>query len=384
MTRRLVHWLDTFKAWTLPRSEVQESMILWAGLFSIAAAIRRKVYFPKEAGLGVWDCYPFMYLMFVAPPGMRKTTTLGYSLELFDGLPDLVAGPQACSQAALSDALFKSPDTSLYIIAEEFSDLLLKSGNEMYEFLTSAFDGRKKFVTSTISRGIEFIENPCINLAAGTTPIWIADNMPESAIGGGYASRVIFLYENKLRRKQLFHDNLDFEELNKLKEDLQHDLRHISKEVAGRFAIDKDAKDFFEAWYQKAEPEKSQPKLQGYYQRKHVHILKLAMLFHLSYSDDLLLSLHDVKMAMKILEETIEIKLPSVFEGVGKNTYSFDMHDISRYIKEKRKVSRKEILSVFRSTATPNLLNELILGMSAMGEIKTENDEDGNTIYIST
>lgn len=384
MSRKLSNWLESFKEWTLPRSEVQESLIIWAGLFAIASALRRRVWIPKESGLGSWEAYPYIYLMFVAPPGMRKTTTLNYALELFDGIPDLTPGPSAASQAALSECLSKSSDTSLYIVSEEFSDLLLKSGHEMYEFLTSAYDGRKKFETVTIGRGREFLEKPCINFAAGSTPIWISENMPASAIGGGFASRVIFIYENKLRRKKLFHTDIDYPSLEELKLSLQDDLRHISKEISGPFHLPDDTREYLESWYQSHNPESAHPKTQGYYQRKHVHLLKTAMLVHVAYSDDLELTVNDVKTALHILETTVEDKLQMVFEGIGKNVYTFDLRDIVKFIDEKKRVLRKDLLSQFRSVATPSMMSELLSGLIAMGDITVELNEENETVYVST
>lgn len=381
--RKCPHWLNSFMEWNLPRSEVKEHMILWAGLFSLATAIRRRVWVPRHINgktiLGGWECYPHIYLMFVAPPGMRKTTTLNYALELFEVMPDLVAAPNACSQAALSERLVSSPDTSLYIVAEEFSDLLLKSGNEMYEFLTSAFDGRKKFESSTISRGIEFIERPCINMGAGTTPIWISHNMPESAIGGGFASRVLFLYTEELRQKKLYYPEYDSTAGEALKADLIEDLIHISKNIEGPFNIEDDAMEFMENYYININPEREHPKVQGYYQRKHVHAHKVAMLYRLSYSDELVLTKHDFEMAIQILG-SLEADLIKVFGGIGKNTYTFEMSDIYKYIEENGPVPRKEILSQFRSAATPSMLDELLGGLIAMGAIKLEMD-NGEAIY---
>ena len=381
--RKCPHWLTSFMNWNLPRSEVKEHMILWAGLFSIATAIRRRVWVPKHIDgktiLGGWECYPHIYLMFIAPPGMRKTTTLNYALELFEAIPGLVAAPNACSQAALSQSLINSPDTSLYIVAEEFSDLLLKSGNEMYEFLTSAFDGRKKFESSTISRGVEFIERPCINMGAGTTPIWISHNMPESAIGGGFASRVLFLYTEELRHKRLYYPDYDSTAGEALKEDLIEDLIHISKQIEGPYNIEPDAMEFMEAYYAAIMPETKHPKVQGYYQRKHVHAHKVAMLYKLSYSDELILTKHDFEMALQILG-SLEEDLIKVFGGIGKNTYTFEMSDIYNYIRENGPVPRKEILGQFRSAAAPTMLNELIDGLIAMGAIGQE-QFDGGVMY---
>ena len=66
----------------MPRSEAKESFIFWTGLFTLASAIRRKVYIPKTV-LGSWEVAPYLYIMFVAPAGKaRKTTTLSYSDDL--------------------------------------------------------------------------------------------------------------------------------------------------------------------------------------------------------------------------------------------------------------------------------------------------------------
>ena len=382
--RKCVNWLDTWTQWVKPRSEVKESMIRWGGLYTIACALRRRVWIPKSINgrglLGGWECYPYLYIMFVGPPGMRKTVTLDYSLELFEALP-LTAAPNACSQAALSQRLLESSDTSVYIVASEFSDLLLKSGPEMYEFLTSAFDGRRKFETSTISRGIEFIEKPCINMAAGTTPKWIAENMPESAIGGGFASRVIFIYESVLRRKRLFYRDYDYTAGESLKTNLIDDLLHMSTMLEGAFSISDGTMDWLEDWYQKHEPSKAHPKIQGYMNRKHVHLFKAAMLYHISYSDDLVLTQSDLEWGLSALEE-IEPNLPSVFEGIGRNPYTLDSRHIAMFIKEKGKISKKEILAQFQSVATPNILLELLVNLSSMGVIRTELI-DNELIYVS-
>jgi hypothetical protein len=128
--------------WTLPRSEAPESYIKWAGLFTLSSVLRRKVRIPKSI-LGSWECPPHLYVMFIAPPGeARKTTTMSYAIDLLDELPDIVKGPAVVTQASLLDKLVESEDSSVYLTAEEFSDLIMKSKGEMFEFLTSMFDGK--------------------------------------------------------------------------------------------------------------------------------------------------------------------------------------------------------------------------------------------------
>jgi hypothetical protein len=378
--RKCDNWLETFTKWTLPKSEAPESFILWTAMFTLASAVRRHVNVPKRM-LGSWSPSPNLYVMFIAPPGKaRKSTTANYAEELLDELHDITKSPTIVTTAALTNRLVNAADSSVYILSAEFGSFIKKSGVEMFEFLTDVFDGRKSLEGSTISRGVEFVERPCVNLLGATTPRWISENMPESVIGGGFASRVIFVYEERVRRRQLFFEELDHAHLEKLKTDLIDDLRHISENCHGEFVLEDDAKAFMEAWYRKnADATGDNNNLQGYFERKPAHIFKVAMLIHLSYSDELVITEGDFKDAIKLLE-SVEAKLPKVFENTGKNTYSFEMKDILAYIKHNERVEQRELFKKFYTAAQPNLLEELITGLLKMGVVKTE--MEGTNIFF--
>lgn len=372
-TRKCEHWLNTYKDWVAPRVQVQQSYVLWSGLYALSAALKRRVWIPRGNGLlGSWDCYPTLYVIFVAPPGYGKTTTLRFASDLFDDVPTLIPAPTACSVAVLAKKIAESPDNSLYIIAEEFGEFMSKFGLDGYEFLTGAFDGKKHMTIETISRGIEFSTSPCLVMAAGTTPKWIADKMPESVISGGFAARVIFVYEDTLRFKRLYYDDVNFDELEKYKNALSHDLNHIAINVTGEYDIEKPAKKFMEDWFQSHNPLKQHPKLQSYYQRKHVHAHKIALLWHISYSDDKILTRHDFEAALELLELT-EKNLPKVFVGVGKNIHSLDLKTIYEYIKENGQVPKRQILDQFESVATEEGMGKLMKHLLATGRVRVEN-----------
>ena len=379
MRRRCANWLDTFMLWTLPRSEAQESYIFWTGLFTLSSVLRRKVKIPKSI-LGSWECPPHLYVMFIAPPGeSRKTTTQSYAIDLLDELPDVHKGPAIISQASLLSKLVESEDSSVYLISEEFSDLIMKSKGEMFEFLTSMFDGKKSIEASTISRGVEFVSKPCVNLLAATTPVWVAENMSEAVIGGGFASRVVFIYEEATRRKQfIYKGKISFDDLNKAREDLVEDLKHIDT-LNGDFDLTKEAEVWLENWYQNR-PSEPNKKLKGYHERKPAHLLKVAMLLHVAKSDTLILDVPDVEAALAELTK-IERKLHRVFEGVGKNPFVFDMRNIIDYVNEQKKVEKTELLTHFTAAAPPSMLNDLISALLSMRKIKVV-EEDKKIYYI--
>ncbi len=239
----------------------------------------------------------------------------------------------------------------------------------MFEFLTDLFDGKRHIEASTISRAVDFVERPCANLLAATTPRWIVENMPESVIGGGFASRVIFIYEDRVRRRQLYYEGLNHEYLDKLKIDLVSDLQHIADNLKGDFDLEDDAKSFMEGWYhENAEVSDADYRLSGYLERRPAHIHKVAMLLHISRSDSLVIELQDFKKAISLLE-TVEKRLPQVFRDIGKNVQATNMTQILEWITVKGKVRKADLLKQFSSAATPQLLQELITGLMQMEEI---------------
>lgn len=378
--RRCKNWLTSFAEWTLDRCESAESFVFWTGIFCLSTVARRKIFIGKEY-LGAWSCYPHCYIIFVAPPGLRKTTTMGFAIELLDQVVSITKASTFITQTALVDSLMKSPDASIYMTVEEFGDVILKGGTEMFEFLTSMFDGKKNIEQKTMARGIEFAKAPCINMLAATTPEWIAANMPESIIGGGFASRVLFQFENKTRKKQLFFTkNTNKRDYKKLEEDLISDLNHIAINVEGAFKLSQEVQDWMEDWNQKFDAHSGNKKIQGFLNRKVTHILKIAQLVHVSYSDELILTIEDFKGAIAIVE-SIELNLPKVFAGVGKNEYSVDMRDIVTYVSSNPGVSRDNLLRNFMNSASPKVLDELITGLLQAKFLRTEFNKAQELIF---
>lgn len=367
--RKCENWLQEFGKWTLPRSEAPETFIMWTGLFTLASALRRHVFISKKY-LGSWGVSPNLYILFIAPAGKaRKSTTANYAEELLT-VTNATMAPEIITKEDLLNKLVKSSDATMCIISPEFGEFIIKSGTSMFGFLTNMYDGKKNISASTLSRGAEFAERPCINLLGATTPEWVAENMPESVIGGGFASRVIFIYEEKVRRRQLFYDNLNQHDLAQTQRRLQEDLIHIAENINGEFEFSPEAKEFMEQWYDETADagDAASYKLHGYYERRPAHVFKVAMLLHAAYSDDLIIQKSDLELAIGQLE-LLEEKLPRVFQNIGHNPHTVDIYRILEYITEYGKIKKEDVLRQFMSAATPSMIDELIMGLANAGFI---------------
>lgn len=368
--RKCKNWLIDFGKWTLPRSEAPETFIFWTGLFTLAAVLKRRVFIPKRL-LGSWSVAPNLYILFIAPAGRaRKSTTANYTEELVDLIPSITKAPELITKEKLLERLVKSNDASMCVVSPEFGEFIAKSGPSMFGFLTNMYDGKKKIDEDTFSRGANFAEKPCINLLGATTPEWVAENMSEAVIGGGFASRVIFIYEERVRRRKLFYDDLNHDELDNIYRDLLSDLSHIAENISGEYELDDEAKGFMSNWYETTadEGDSASHKLSGYFERRPAHVLKVAMLLHAAKSDEMVLHREDFEQAIELVGQ-LEIKLPTVFQNVGKNPYIADIYHILDYITEKGEIHSEDVKRHFMHAATPSVLNDLLMGLAEAGYI---------------
>jgi len=207
--------------------------------------------------------------------------------------------------------------------------------------------------------------------------------LSEVMIGGGFTSRVIFVYEEHVRRRQMFYESLDLGALDKIRTKLVADLIHLSSNVEGESVLDDACKSFVEEWYRKTADRylKEDYRLHGYYERKPAHALKVAMLMHLSYSDELILYKEDFEAALTVLNQ-IEHSMISVFKGVGKNPYILDMDMMKEFVRDRGGRAKKaELLGRFQHAAEPEKLLALLDGLIMMGELTVDGSDPRDIVY---
>lgn len=380
MTRACENWLTTYRDWTLPRSEAPESYIFWTGIFSLASVLKRRVSVGHNL-LGSWNAYPNFYILFISPPATaRKTTTVGYADDLLENIPGVTVAASAPSVQVLHKRITETKDCSISIRSPEFATFINTSGFSMVDYLTDLYDGKKHHSSDTLARSLEFAERPCVNLLGATVPVWIAENLGEQMVGGGFTSRVIFIYEQTVRRRKLLYKDVDMARIEQLKESLVSDLTHLAINIEGEFQFEsEETEKWIEEWYQTNAPkwEKEDRRLGGYYERKHAHAIKLAMLLHLAYSDELVLTKQDLESAIILLSQ-IEPKMIKVFQAVGKNPHASEMDVMLSYFEAKGEFTKKDFFSRFYHDAPPAVLQDMLNAFITMGVITTNGSDPTN------
>lgn len=369
MGRTLGNWIEAYREFTAG-TESPAVFHLWVAIGTLAAAAQRKVKMES----GHYDIHSNMYIILVAPPGKaRKSTALRVGKRLLAKMKEFGQpvnfSTQASSVAALVKQMSSIPNRehqSLTAFSSELGSLLGSKSIEMTDFLVDIYDCEPDWDKQTLQRGLEKISHPWFNLLGATTPQWLGDNLSKTAVEGGFVARTVFVYEDT--RLLVAFPELTPEQ-RALERALIKDLAHIAT-IKGSFVFSEEGKKYYKDWYE--DPNRlagnTDYRIGGYYERKHIHVLKVAMALSLAAKDELVLLPEEIKAAVMLLD-SIEPGMHKAFSAVGGNIQGTVLERLRSWIRERGKVTYKQVLFAFINDAKQETIDELITSLVDMGEI---------------
>jgi len=389
--RQLEDWLAGYMEYS-SKSEAPDKFHFWAGVSTIAGALRRCVYID----MGYFEWTPNFYIVFVAPPGIvSKSTTASIGMNLLRKVPGINFGPDAATWQALATAfvqnteLVEMPDglghpmSAITISSSEFGTFLNPHDREMVDLLVSMWDGQRGvWRKATKTMGDDVIENPWINLIACTTPAWIAGNFPEYMIGGGFTSRCIFVYADQKRHLVAYPKEVLPVDHAALGDKLVRDLEHISQ-MRGEYVLSTTARAWGEVWYEDLYTNRPEhlttDRLAGYLARKQTHLHKIAMVMAASESDSLILTDRHLERADEMLK-TIEHDMPKVFLRIGQTEITRVVTDILAITMKFDRISLSALFQKFVTTMSYKDFKEALEGAVGAGLVRMQGN--GTDVYI--
>lgn len=364
--RNLENWLEGYLVYTA-ESESPTDFHLWVGASVIAGALEREVFFD----MGYFQLYPNIYSVLVSPPGRcKKSTAMRIGRKFLSQVQGIKFTTDSTSREKMIQDLsqaHKDGQSAMTAYSSEFATLLTTSGMDMVVFLTDIYDSPNEWAHTTKSGGTNKIKAPCLNLIGGTTPDWMARAMPLDTVGIGLTSRIVFCYQDTPREKDPFPELSPAQvELAGL---LTEDLIQISQ-IAGQYILEPDAKEYYRAWYkERGERNLGDPRLSGYFERKPMHLLKLAMVLSAAVSDETIITLPVLEQTLAMLEVTEE-SMHQVFAGVGRNPLNADLEGtIATLLSSGEGISRGDLLDKFRHNVRKEEMAEILDTLQESGYV---------------
>ena len=346
----------------------------WISLFTIAAALERKVFLQWEKSV-----YCNLFLALVAPPGGRKGTAMSKAEPLLRRLGLRLAANSITREALIRDLKnasenFTAVDNQIHsyaaltVFSKELTVFLGYQNMTLMSDLADWYDCDDNWQYKTKHQGDDIIKKVWVNLVGATTPDLLQAAMPSLSFGSGLNSRVVYVYADKEDRKISVFPFETLEEV-KLKESLYNDLEKIHM-LSGEFEKDQTYLDEWERWYptwahdsvdigrQQTQIAKD-IKMTGYVERRATHIHKVACLLSVSRSNELVVTGEDFKRALSLLQQT-EIKMLKTFEGIGKSSLAGVMAQLLNYVRIRQLVPYSEVARQFGYDADPRGLSSII------------------------
>lgn len=348
MSRRLTNWLTAYIDYTAG-TEAPRMMHFYVGISTLAGVLRKHVWVDMIR----FKWVPNFYIILVAPPGIiSKTTTMDYGMDLLKQVPGVRFGPDVITWQALVKKFSESfeefqfgdlyyPQSPLNLASGELGNLINPMDKDMVNLYISLWDGRAGFEKETKMSGNDAVNSPWINMVGCTTPHWIADNFPESMVGGGFTSRCIFVYGDRKESLIAWPDENVRKDHSELREALIADLEHIGTTLRGPMVILPDAREWGREWYKRlwteVAPAASSEQVQGYLARKQGHLVKLSMVMSIAESDSLQITARHMQLAEAMLNEA-EATSSHVFAKIGKSEAANHLDNLLEFIKRHKRV----------------------------------------------
>jgi hypothetical protein len=349
--RHLTDWIDSYLQY-VDNSEPPLSFKRWVAISTIASVLGRKCYLEW----GDITFFPNLYIVLISPPGRaRKSTAMEQGLRFIqDASIKVNLAAESLTREALIRDLRNSKDSyhdteqnlniihsSMTVYSSELTSFVGFRNLQLISDLTDWYDCRRLWTYRTKGQGTDSIQGVFVNLIGATTPSQIHSALPQEAIGGGFTSRTIFIYE-KDKEKSIALPMKSESEL-KLRELLLSDLVSISN-IGGPFQVTESFLLAYEEWYNHQAPPFKDERFAGYMERRPTFILKLCIILCAARNNTKIITDHDLYKAIHFLQQAEE-GMRYALSGTGESKSSGILDRIMLELQEVGTITFSQLLA---------------------------------------
>ena len=375
-------------------TECAEEFNLWCAISAVGALAQPKLWL----WYGSKRILLHQYICLVAPSGHRKSESIDVLMRIINMLDDIPTAPDRITERSILDCLARNLKEdvqvegqsqtinycSMYIVAPEFASLFEARNMNVLTFLTRIYDSKEgiwSYVTGHM--GEVHIERPSVSILAGSTPEWLAEMMPHSAIGGGFTNRFHFIYNEEPLKRVAFPQSGP--NVEKRVRRCAAFLRHIQQRT-GEIQWTPKAMDFYRQWYESLEPPNPAAITRGWEARLPFFLLQLSAIACLA--DDrkqLLLEPHDLEWALSTLLR-VKTYIKQCFDCIGRNPLATVQNQLLKLLRKRgdKGVLRSEIFFTFSRDIQPFELKQLLAELLNSNIVEVRRTGAGLRYYITS
>lgn len=249
-------------------------------------------------------------LLLIGPSGIGKTTALEIGMQyLTELLPDEIK-PQVIAGQPSPEKLHSdlAKESHAIIYAEELASFITRQRymEAMVPYLTELLNYKAFVEKRSHAQGIVRVSNPSAVVIGGSTVDWLQEQLPDSAVGGGFLPRFLIVYEEfKYKKIALPEQSIDRATKARLVRWRQESLEQFTSLIYGAPGpvsfSDYGVADVYTYWYSTRKPISGH--LEPFSQRAGEYVLRLSLLLALSCGRSSIIE-GDVTAAIKLYEYT--------------------------------------------------------------------------------
>lgn len=358
----------------LDESEAPANYHRWACASILGAMLGRQVHLP----FGPLKIFPNQYIMLMGPPATKKGTVIGIAKNLLEGAGfKRFAADRTSKERFLMDMktfddmvedlevlTFDAP-AETYITAGEFVDFIGQGDIGFMMTLTNLWDNLKTYEHKKITGKSVIVNEPTVNLLGGSTATTFTIAFPPEALGTGSLSRILLINGEASGVKVAWPADLD--ELQRAM--LIKRVRDMKDKVSGIMHISPEAKKIASDIYHESVPV-DDFRFSHYMQRRHIHMLKLAMVLAASDVQNKIEVPHVLRGNTMLA--MAERKMPQALGSFGNSKYSDATNKIMDFLRGRIKpASSQEIWKVVdKDLNKPSELNDVLLNLKTAEKIQ--------------
>lgn len=329
---------------------------IWAALGCVSACMGRHLY--TETGIG--RNYGNMYVLLVGPPATKKSSAIRFATTIMRGAtsvrfaPDDTGGQRQGLIQAMLDEDEENPDEAdrlevamaadmasladiemslgrrenkhhMFANASEFGSFIGSNASDLARFLIKVYDGENYVYKLRAVQNT--LVDPLLAILGGTTPADMATLLPAEAIGQGFTSRIILVYQ-PTKGKIVPPSAMRLDET--LAIELSEVYRIVWTGMVGRMDFDDDAIAFLDRVY-RSDHKIEDARFIYYLERRDSHLRKLSMVLAASRLS-MRISIEDVYDAEYLLR-TVERYMPEALGEYGLSPLAVARQKMLEYLR---------------------------------------------------